>query len=221
MKSQYGDRDTVGTTYNKIQGNVDKTLVTGDVSREMLPGLVDDINEALQSNPFEGRPFYVNVAEKRDAQMPNAFRRKIIKSPYRPFPEYSTTVFHMAPKTQTVRYCWDLPHHTEMYNILDNRFQYPLDYIQSILQWQRNQLDDFGFLKVRRSDRMVEGYERKTINSYKKHYKYFCKYIGMCDEDIEIEKKLGFFWIPNKYFKDTILNARAPQVSIYSAASAA
>jgi hypothetical protein len=184
----------------------------------MLPGFVEDINESFQSNPFEGRPFYVNVAEKRDRQMPNAFRRKIIRTHYRPFPEYSTTVFHMTPKTQTVRHCWDLPHHTEMINVFEEPWKYDPKYVQSIREWYANQLDNFGFLKVTMRSSQVEGYDEKRICLYQKHYKHFCSYIGMDDEAVEVEMKLGFFWIPNKHFKDEILNAPKPIISLYSAA---
>lgn len=218
MRSQYGDRDTVGTTYIKAQNNADNLLVVGDINAQMLPDLIDDMNDALQSNPFDDQPFYVNIAEKRDAQMQNAFRRKIVKTLYRPFPEFSTYVLHMEPKTQTVRYCWDLPHHTEMINVFSEPYKYDEKYVQSIREWKRNELDGFGFLKVGLSSSILMGYEKKVIHNYQKSYLYYCQYCGMDKQGVENEKKIGFFWLPNKYFKDAIVNPPSPQFSLYSAA---
>lgn len=218
MKSQYGDRDTVGTTYIKAQNNIDPALSVGDINSQMLPDFVDDLNESLQSNPFSGSSFYVNIAEKRDAQMPNAFRRKIIRSLYRPFPEFSTTVFHMNPKQQKVSYCWDLPHHTEMINVLSQPHLYDKKYVESIRDWKDNELNRFGFLKVSMKSNVVEGYEEKVIRSYKKAYEYFCQYIGMDEKAVETEKRYGFFWLPNKSFRDEVVNIPAPVVSLHSVA---
>ena len=116
MKSEFDDRDTVGTTYVKSQVSIKEKVTVGDLNTEMLTGLMEDINDAAQSNPFEGRPFYINVAEKRDLQMKNAFRRKIIKTLYRPFPEFSTYVLKMTPKKQEICCCGDLPNHSDMIN---------------------------------------------------------------------------------------------------------
>ncbi len=214
MKSIYGDRDTVGTVYIEAQKSDVKGLLNGDINSQMVPHLIKDINKALQLNPFDGRPFYVNVTEKRDAQMKNAFRRKIIKTLYRPFPEFSTYVLHMTPKTQRVCYCWDLPHHTEMINVLSQPFQYDEKYVESIVEWKNNDLVNFGFLKVSMNSSQVEGYEEGLINTYRKHYENFCKYIGMEGEDLANEKSYGFFWVPNKYFKDLVVNSPNPMVSV-------
>ena len=218
MKSQYGDRDTVGTTYIEAQKNADDRLLVADVNSQMVPDLIDDMNSAIQSNPFEGRPFYVNIAEKRDAQMQNSFRRKIVKTLYRPFPEFSTYVLYMTPRTQTVCYCWDLPHHTEMINVLYNTNQHDDKYVQSIREWRINQLDNFGFLKVSMSSISVEGYEKKIIHAYQKSYLYYCQYIGMDEKAVETEKRFGFFWLPNKSFKDLVINPPDPIISMYSVA---
>ncbi len=218
MKSQYGNRDTVGTTYIKAQCSCDPVLSVGDINSQMMPDFVDDLNEALQSNPFSGSPFYVNVAEKRDAQMPNAFRRKIIRSLYRPFPEFSTTVFHMRPKQQKVSYCWDLPHHTEMINVFWNPQLYDKKYVKMIMDWRDNELGSFGFSKISMRSGNIEGYEEKVIKDYQKSYLYFCQYIGMDEEAIETEKMYGFFWIPNKSFRDEVVNIPSPVVSLHSVA---
>ena len=148
MKSEYGDRDTVGTTYLEAQNNSCDGLVVQDIGTEMSYSLVEDLNEAIQSNPFEGRPFYINVVEERDLQMKNAFKRRIFTSVYRPYPEDNTLVFYVHPKENKVCYCWDVPHHSEMFNILSNWMEYDFTYIQRIREWQNNDLTNFGFEKT-------------------------------------------------------------------------
>lgn len=218
MKSQYADRDTVGTIYLKAQKTGFKGLLTGDVNSEMVPDFVKDMNRAIYSNPFEGKPFYINITEKRDAQMQNAFRRKIIKTLYRPFPEFSTYALYTKPREERTFYCWDLPHHTEMINVLSEPHKYDRKYVLDIMNWKNNELAGFGFLKVSMSSRHVEGYDKKVINSYKKHYSHFCKYVGMDEKAVETEKRYGFFWIPNKNFKDLLVSSHNPVISTYSAA---
>lgn len=148
MKSKYDDRDTVGTTYLKAQKNSVEGLVLQDLSTEMSQGLVDDLNESIQTNDFDGRPFYINVVEERDLQMKNAIKRRIFTSIYRPYPEDNTLVFYVDRKANMVCYCWDLPHHSEMWNILSNQELYPFDYIKMIREWQNNDLTNFGFEKT-------------------------------------------------------------------------
>ena len=148
MKSKYADRDTVGSQYLKAQSNSVEGLVVQDIGTEMAQSLVDDLNECIDSNPFQDRPFYIAIVEERDLQMKNAIKRRLFKSVYRPYPEDNTLVFYAEPKTGKVCFCWDIPHHSEMWNILSNSLQYPPDYIQRIKEWQINELYNFGFEKT-------------------------------------------------------------------------
>lgn len=145
MKSEYQDRDTVGTIYLEAQKNSVEGLTIGDINDEMVHGLVDDLNDSIQSNPFEGRPFYINVVESRDLQMKNVINRDRYRTIYRPYPEDNTFVFYIEPESNKVCYCWDIPHHSEMWNILSNSSLYPAEYIQRINEWQNNDLTNFGF----------------------------------------------------------------------------
>ena len=148
MKSQYGDRDTVGTIYTDAQKYNAAGLVIGDIGSELLDSLIDDLNDCIKSDPFEGRPFFITVVEERDLQMKNAIKRRLFTSIYRPHPEDNTLVFYVEPKSNKVCYCWDLPHHSEMWNILANWMQYDGNYIQMIREWQNNDLINFGFQKT-------------------------------------------------------------------------
>lgn len=214
MKSQYGDRDTVGTTYLQAQNNSVSGLSTMEMSAEMAQGLTEDINETIQSNPFHGEPFYINVVEERDLQMKNAFKRRIFKTKYLPYPEDNTLVFFVEPKKNRVSFCWDIPHHSEFFNILSNFMLYDKNYIDMIRDWRSNDLSKFGYIKVSMNSAQVEGYDKKITDRYKENYIQLCINNGMDEKGIEVEKKLGFFWIPNKFFKFRDLKENTPRVSL-------
>lgn len=142
-------RKTVGAIYRDAQLYGEKQIITGDMNFEMRKSLVDDINETIVkgSKQFEGRPFYITVHEKRDLQMKNAFIRRMIKTVYRPYPEDDTLVFKIIPYTNSVYFCWELPHRSNMLNILACPDLYDQGDILRYRQWENMQLDCFGFMK--------------------------------------------------------------------------
>ena len=204
MKSQIEDRDTVGTTYLKAQKNSVSGLTVQDIGDELAKSLVEDLNDTIESNPFCGKSFFINVVEERDLQMPNAIKRRMFKTRYRPFPEDNTLVFYVEPKSSRFFYCWDIPHHSEMVNTLSDFRRYHQEYIQRIREWMVNDLSNFGFIKVSMSSPQVEGYKQKTINIYKTLYLEFLDANGIDKKTIEAEKRLGFFWVPSKFHEDEL-----------------
>lgn len=151
MKSLYADRETVGTIALKAR-NVNERVAVGDMAHEFMPKLVQDLNEAITSNPFEDRPFYVIVHEKKDAQLTNVILRRMIKQEYRPYPEPSTTVFWTDPKTQETRFCWSLPHTSNFPQYINNADKYHKDQIKDILAYNLERMDHFGFYKAGKTE---------------------------------------------------------------------
>jgi hypothetical protein len=142
-------RDTIGKIYRDSQiKNSAQGLKVGDINKEMVKGFVDELNEAIQSNPFNDQPFYIQIAEKWDLQMKKAMRRMINKTLYRPWPEDGTTVFWTDPKRQQTRFCWDIPHVSEMDNIMMNPDLYP-DQFFTVKAWKKNNMKFFGFFEVK------------------------------------------------------------------------
>jgi hypothetical protein len=209
MKSQYGNRETVGSTYLEAQKDTAKGYSLQDFNNPMTKDLIEDLNDTIESNPFEGRPFYINFVEERDLLMKNAFKRRIFKTKYRPYPEDNTLVFYTDPKIQKTYFCWQVPHHSELYNILSNFTLYDKEYVDKLRQWMNNDLSSYGFLKVTMGSSHVEGYDDKTINLYRDNYITFLKTKGLSDEDIETEKRLGFFWVPNTKFQYQDVTAKS------------
>lgn len=146
VKSAYADRDTVGTIALKaLQTN--ESVCVGDMAHEFMPQLVEDLNEAIASNPFEDRPFYVIIHETKDLQLKNVIRRRMIKQEFRPYPEPNTSVWWTNPKTHETRFCWSLPHQTNFDQYLQNASKYHKDQIKDILAYNMERMDHFGFYK--------------------------------------------------------------------------
>src|SRR5574337_248608 len=150
-KSHYDpSRDTVGKIYRDLQlNNPNQIIEVGDMSNSMIPDLVDDINDAIKqgTQDFNGRPFYVLIHEKKDLQMRSALLRRILKQVWRPYPEDDTTVFWHDPKSFETRFCWSLPHWSEMDNMLNSHKLFDPNMIEEIRAWKRNDLYHFGFEK--------------------------------------------------------------------------
>lgn len=142
-------RDTVGAIYRNAQFNGEKQVITGDMNYELRKSLVDDINDTVKTGTteFEGKEFYITVHEKRDLQMPNAFLRRMIKTLYRPYPEDDTLVFRVIPAIPEVFFCWELPHWSNMANMIQSRELHDPEQMAMIDSWKRLDLHPFGFMK--------------------------------------------------------------------------
>ena len=141
-------RNTAGSIYRDAQINGERGVVIGDVSHEIKKDLVKDINEAIEQGEkeMEGKPFYLAIYEKYDLMLKKGLVRirKITK--YRPYPEQDSMVFHIYPGG-TVYFCWELPHRSQMLNVLMNPGLYDESYVDLIRRWENLQLEYFGFTK--------------------------------------------------------------------------
>lgn len=150
MKSHYDpSRDTVGKIYRDANLNSHEDYVEiGDLSRELTTSLIEDINENIHSFDKRKLPYYLMVHEKKDLQMKKAILRRIIYFLKRPYPEDDTTVFWKDPATQVLRFCWCLPHWSEMDLILANSSQFAPEFIYHIKSWRAENLEPFGFIRT-------------------------------------------------------------------------
>lgn len=142
-------RETVGAIYlDAVSHPNPERIETGDMVREMMKGLVEDINDGIASKPFGDQTWYIIVHEKKDLQMKQSLLRRILHSKVRPYPEDDTTVFKHDPIAQRTFFCWSLPHWTDMPNILANVSLYDKDMIIEIKAWKACDLWHFGFKKT-------------------------------------------------------------------------
>lgn len=143
-------RENVGKIYRDAQMNCHETdLVTGDITAELEKSLVDDLNDAIKegTKEFEGKPFFITVYEKKDLQMPKAILRRLYKTKYRPWPEDDTVVFSVTPSNNEVRFCWCLPHRSDMFNIMANSHLYHPEMVADVKAFDIIDLHRFGFMK--------------------------------------------------------------------------
>lgn len=140
-------RNTVGSIYRDAQMNGERGVVIGDVNHEIKKDLVKDINEAIEQGEkaMDGKPFYLAIYEKYDLMLKKGLVRirKITK--YRPYPEQDSMVFHIVGGL--VYFCWELPHRSQMINILTNPGLYADEQVAMIERWDNLQLEYFGFKK--------------------------------------------------------------------------
>ena len=148
-QSNYADRDTVGKIYRdaQIKQKTGETVECGDLTRELESSLVCDLNDTIQSKPYGDREFYITVHEKKDLAMPRAILRRMLTTKYRPFPEDDTIVFYVNPITSDIRFCWCLPHWSEMENMLANSNLYESAMINQIRDYRNENYWNFGFRK--------------------------------------------------------------------------
>jgi len=142
------ERKTVGAIYQDIHKNPDRyPVIVGDMSNEMKKGLIEDINDAIALKPFGDRSWYIMIHEKKDLQMKDAFLRRVLHFKYRPWPEDDTTVFWHDPKVFQTKFCWSLPHWSEMDNILANSNLFGNDLVSQVRAWKSFDMHHFGFMK--------------------------------------------------------------------------
>lgn len=152
-------RKTVGAIYNDAQlNNKEDRIEVGDMARELMSSLVCDLNDTLDHYKDEKSIYYITVHESRDLQMKNCFKRRIIKTVYRPYPEDDTVVFKIDPISNTIWFCWCLPHWTEMTNILNNENLFVKDQVEEIRHWKNMDLYHFGFTKDAMGNWMANPY---------------------------------------------------------------
>ncbi|SRR5258706_3537997 len=141
-------RKTAGAIYRDAQMNGEKGVVIGDVNHEITKDLVKDINEAIEqgTKEMEGKPFYLAIYEKYDLMLKRGLVRirKITK--YRPYPEQDMMCFHVYPNGD-VYFCWELPHRSQMMNILMSPDLFDQNRVEVIKRWENLQLEYFGFTK--------------------------------------------------------------------------
>ena len=143
------NRKTIGAIYRDSAATAKEGdfVEAGDLSRELMKSLVDDLNDSIASNPYGNNPFYITIHESKDLMMPRAIRRRMINTRYRPFPEDDTVVFYVEPETNLVEFCWELPHRTVMYNRINNEWLYEKEEVTQIKAYLNEDYWHFGFCK--------------------------------------------------------------------------
>lgn len=141
-------RNTAGSIYRDAQINGERGVVIGDVNHEITKDLVKDINEAIEQGTKEmgDKPFYLAIYEKYDLMLKRGLVRIRKVTKYRPYPEQDMMAFHVFPNGD-IYFCWELPHRSQMMNMLMSPELFDPARIEMIKRWENLQLEYFGFAK--------------------------------------------------------------------------
>ena len=142
-------RQTIGAIYREAQINGERGVIIGDASHEIQKGLIEDINIAIKEGviALEGKPFYLCIYEKKDLSFKYGDVRIPKITTYRPYPEQDTIVYHVIPEAEEVYFCWELPHRSQMINMLNNPDLFDHAILDQLRRWENLQLEYFGFMK--------------------------------------------------------------------------
>jgi len=140
-------RQTVGKIYRDAQMSGERGVVIGDVNHEIRKDLVGDINEMIAAGVKEhgDKPFYAAIYEKYDLMLKKGLVRIRKVTKYRPYPEQDMMCFKVV--CGDVFFCWELPHRTQMMNILLSADLFDPDRVKMIRHWENDQLEYYGFKK--------------------------------------------------------------------------
>lgn len=142
-------RQTAGAIYRNAQLFGERGVVIGDVNHQITKDLVTEINEWIEqgTKKRENKPFYLAIYEKYDLMLKKGLVRipKITK--YRPYPQQDSMVFHVYPESNSVYFCWELPHRSHMLNMINCADLYDPETIQKLRHWEGMRLEYFGFTK--------------------------------------------------------------------------
>jgi hypothetical protein len=163
INSQYADRPTLGSIALESAKDYKNNPCAGDLGSEMMKSLVEDLNQTIQSNPYDGKDFYIIIHEKKDMQLKNVILRRMITTPSRPYPEPNTSVFWTDPKSQTTRFCWSLPHQTSFTQYLLNPHLYTKEQIADIKAYNAEDLKYFGFHKSGKVVRPIKNWQDRKL----------------------------------------------------------
>lgn len=136
----------MGAIYKELADkNTTPFVENGDLTHSFMQSLVNDLNEWVMLNPYEGKSFYIRIKEKKDLQMKRAYYRIPHIFPYRPYPEHDTTCYWVDPNRQEVKFCWDIPHRSLMDNIIINWPEYDKNLVNTCRAWLSEDMSFFGF----------------------------------------------------------------------------
>lgn len=142
-------RKTAGAIYRDAQINGERGVIIGDVNYEIKKDLVTEINECVQhgTKALEGKPFYIAFYEKYDLMLKRGLVRIPKITTYRPYPEQDTMVFHVYPTSNEIYFCWELPHRSQMINILNSPDLFDHQRVAMIKHWENLRLEYYGFMR--------------------------------------------------------------------------
>jgi len=142
MKSEFGDRDTLGTMlYNTHKEHGGSSPVqAGDLTNEISKSYNKALNETIEKHRDWADEYYIQVIPKKEMYAPTRtiyfrfFARKT-----EPLLEDDMDVWYINNKTGKSQLHWSLPHWSEMDMFLINKHKYDPKFIHWIEKYKEQE----------------------------------------------------------------------------------
>lgn len=134
MKSEYGDRDTLGTQILETQEEHDKSssIEIGDLSHELGKGYMKGLIDCLELHRDCVAEYYIEVITKKNPLFPDrAINVTYEAVKYLPPMEHNMDVWYVNNALDRLELLWSLPHISEFPIYLTNKHLYS----NKLIEW--------------------------------------------------------------------------------------
>lgn len=134
MKSEYGDRETLGTQILKTQEEHDKSspVEIGDLSHELGKGYMNGLIDCVELHRNSIAKFYIEVKTQKNPLFPDrAINVTYTAREHLPLMEHNMDVWYVNNAANKLELLWSLPHLSEFPIYLAN----PQKYSNKLMEW--------------------------------------------------------------------------------------
>ena len=134
MKSEYADRDTLGTQILNTQEEHDKSssVEIGDLSHELGKGYMKGLIDCVELHRNAVSHYYIQVKVQKNPIFPDrALNVTYTALKYLPMMEHNLDVWYVNNALDKLEVLWSLPHLKEMPYYLRNAHRYS----KKLIEW--------------------------------------------------------------------------------------
>lgn len=134
MKSEYGDRKTLGTQILETQEEHDKSgsVEIGDLSHELGKGYMKGLIDCIEIHRNAVAKYYVRVKTQRNPLFPDrALNITYEATEHLPLMEHNMDVWYVNNALDKLEVYWSLPHLQEFPIYLANKHRYS----EKLIEW--------------------------------------------------------------------------------------
>ena len=117
MKSEYGDRDTIGAQILETQDEHDRSgaVEIGDLSHELGKGYMKGLIDCVENHRNKIAKYYIEVKTQKNPIFPErALNITYTATPEMPLMEHNLDVWYVNNAIDKLEVLWSLPHLNEM-----------------------------------------------------------------------------------------------------------
>lgn len=134
MKSEYGDRETLGTQILKTQEEHDRSspVEIGDLSHELGKGYMSGLIDCIELHRNSIAEFYIEVKIQKNPLFPDRAINVTYKAvEHLPLMEHNMDVWYVNNALDKLELLWSLPHISEFPLYLTHKHKYS----KKLIEW--------------------------------------------------------------------------------------